>query len=278
MTTTLKLPPSAETLPPLRGLVEPAAEPLMVPHLHVCPDCQRAHESLFRGTQAVCPDCNVKRQRDVMAARDGATQEELRRRKVEAWYTLCPPDYRRTSWQTHPELSPVCRALARNWLPPKTGVERGLGLFGPTGRGKTRAMYAILQRLHFGGGGCCRVDATTYADAASVVQDMRAPWGVKGPARDLLARCKTARVLYFDDLGKEQSTPGVAHHMHEMLEHRKREYLPTLWTSERSGEELAQFLGANYADGIVRRLRDMCAIFHTEADLDEVLNLGENAE
>jgi hypothetical protein len=48
------------------------------------------------------------------------------------------------------------------------------------------------------------------------------------------------------------------------VEDRKAHHRTLLWTSERTADELAQFLGTNYADGIVRRIGETTRIFHTE--------------
>ncbi len=236
---------------------------LEAPHTlpaQTCPECGAQHHSLFR----MCESCLAAIHEPFTAQQQEAKKAEKRTQAVAVWERLCPPAYRRTDWQTHPELSPVCRQLAREWSPPQGVLENGLGIFGPTGRGKTRCMYAILARLHFSGWPCHAVEATRFADAALIASDLRAPWPNKRDAREALRRCQTVRVLFFDDLGKEHSLPGVAKAMHELFEHREAHGLVTLWTSERTGDELAQFLGANYADGITRRLRDMCAIHSTE--------------
>lgn len=231
-----------------------------------CPDCGAQHHSLFR----MCETCLLAIHEPFTARQIEAVKEEKRTLAVKLWERLCPPAYRSTDWKTHLELSPVCRKLAREWTPPPGVLENGLGIFGPTGRGKTRCMYAILARLHFSGWHCHAVEATRFAEAALIAADLRAPWADKREAREFLRRCQTVRVLFFDDLGKEHSLPGVAKAMHELFEHREAYHLTTLWTSERTGDEMAQFLGANYADGITRRLRDTCAIHSTEE-----LPLGE---
>lgn len=273
------------TLAPPAGFVLPDEE-TRVPHTHTCPDCQHEHESLFRGTSAVCPDCLVKRQEALRQTEKEADDKLAQATRVTAWESMCAPDYRRTDWGQHPELSAACRWLARHWrmkgegrpeqmraaFPLKAeedalfGTERGLLIYGPTGRGKTRAMFGILRGLHFSGVPCAVVEAVTFAEMAARAADLRAPWAIKKEAQDFLWSAKHARVLFFDDLGKEGSMPHFARAFHDLLEHRKKHHLPILVTSERVGDELAQHLGTNYADGIVRRLREICAVFSTEDD------------
>lgn len=230
----------------------------------VCSGCGAKFEGIF----AQCPACVESMQKPLKTAEHQQDAEEQRRARVNAWLAMCPPDYRSTSWQSHPELSPVCRRLAKEWkLPGKeAGNCRGLLITGPTGLGKTRAMFEILQRLHFGGVPCMTVEAVDYGAQAMMSTNTRASWVEQRAAHDYLHRAKTVRVLFFDDLGKDGGTgmPGFARSFHDLLEHRKAWHLPTLITTERVGDELAILLGTNYADGIVRRLREMCQIFRTE--------------
>ena len=271
-----KLPPSALTLPDAPATVRAEAK-LLEEHEHTCPTCQSVHISLFRGTSAMCPDCTDKLRLDAVQPVVQRAEHESQEMRLKAWDELCPPDYRSTGWRDHPELSPLCRWVAKHWWlagperdarlgpdgAPVFGKERGLGLFGPTGRGKTRAMYAILKRLHFAGVRCFAVQAIQFAEAAMLIAE-RAPWAERHPALELIRLCHRVPVLLFDDLGKENSTPAVAKAIHDLVEERKAFHRTLLWTSERTDDELAQFLGKNYADGIVRRIGEITRIFHTE--------------
>lgn len=246
-----------------------AQEPPELLRMQTCPDCGTAHLSLFR----LCPDCALKRHEPVVEAEKEKAQAESQQARVKAWLEMCPPDYRSTNWAAHPELSPVCHRMAKEWwLPPRdsTTSERGLLLHGPSGRGKTRAMFEILRRLHFAGIPCMAVEAVAFAEQAVTSTHLSSPAKERHEAQALLRRAKTVKVLFFDDLGKDGGTsmPGFARAFHDLLEHRKAHHLPTLITTERVGDELACLLGTNYADGIVRRLREMCAIHATDPSDD----------
>lgn len=269
-----RFPPSALTLPSETPLVQVQEPELMVEHEHTCPRCQTVHTSLFRGTTAMCPACTDALREAALRPEQHKSRAESHEARLRAWYELCPPDYRSTSWRDHPELSPLCRWVAKYWWlagaerdalrgpdgKPVFGHQRGLGLFGPTGKGKTRAMYAILKRLHFAGIRCYAVQSIRFAEAAMLIAE-RAPWSMREPALDLIRRCHTVPVLLFDDLGKENSTPAVAKAMHDLVEERKAHLRPFLWTSERTADDLAQFLGVNFADGIVRRIDEITRVF-----------------
>ena len=214
-----------------------------------CPLCGKTHTEFFK----TCGDC--------LDARSETAKEESRkeahRDRQKKWVEICPAEYRRTRWN-HPGLSPIARQLAASWWPDWHGAEPGLGLYGSSGIGKTRCAWSILQRLHFAGVTVAAVDAVHFARAAA---DWHCPEN-RHEARRLIGRCKRIRVLLFDDLGKERATNTTAAALHDLFEERCREGRPLIWTSERTGDELAQHMGDNYADGIIRRLRERTQIHH----------------
>lgn len=215
----------------------------------LCPDCQTP---LKADELAVCGDC--------ADARSARHAEQLRAEKqterVQKWLALCPPLYASTAWTQHPELSPVCRDVAESWWADARGI--GLGLYGRTGLGKTRAMFSILRRHHFAGRQVLPLQSMDIEEAAAnVFADDPL---LRNGAHDTLRRARGAGILYLDDLGKEKMTERVAKEFHRLIEHRCRHRLPTLWTSEQSGDWLARRLGEAYGDGLIRRLREFTDI------------------
>lgn len=213
-----------------------------------CTRCETPHDGLFE----VCIDCIDKIQASHRTAEETTANQQRQAAKAAEWNQLCPLDYRKTDW-ADPRLSVICTDLAKTWWPAWDQEERGLGIIGSTGLGKTRAAYAILQRLHFAGIGVQAIDSIQFARAASNYHDDDRL--EKAAARDLLRRAQTVKVLLLDDIGKEPATPRAASALHELLELRNRNHLPLIFTTERSGDDLAPMFGTNYADGIIRRLR-----------------------
>jgi len=213
-----------------------------------CTHCAKPHDGLF----ALCIDCIDAIQSQHRSTEEKTAKQQRHAAKSAEWQHLCPLDYRKTDW-TDPRLSPICAELAKTWWPAWDQEERGLGIVGTTGLGKTRAAYAILQRLHFAGIPVLAIDSISFARAASNYHDDDKI--EKSSARDLLRRAQTTKVLLLDDIGKEPATPRAASALHELLELRNRNHLPLIWTTERSGDDLAPMFGTNYADGIIRRLR-----------------------
>lgn len=228
------------------------------PETRICDRCGGEHDGLFR----TCAECLAPVTEASAEAFEEKTKAEVAQARAEAWADICPPIYRHTDWQ-RAGLSPVCRDLARRWSPAWGSERCGLGIYGSTGLGKTRAMFGILRRLHFAGVAVLAVDAVRFAKAAS---DWNASDSTeRREARRLIYRMHSVRVLLLDDLAKERSTPAVASAMHDLIETRLRNFRPLLFTTERTGTELATLLGGpasagNFADGIIRRLRGACAI------------------
>jgi hypothetical protein len=125
-------------------------------------------------------------QRPQRAQTQEIAEKEARIRRTNLWKQLCPKAYNLTDWSRH-ALSPVCRHLAKEWWPRWNAEDSGLGIYGSTGQGKTRAMYAILRRLHFAGISCLAVDATAFARAASTWNDNDRH--TQQDSRALLRRC-----------------------------------------------------------------------------------------
>lgn len=214
-----------------------------------CTDCNAALEPDDLSICGVCADA-----RCAQAASE--QQEEAHKDRVHRWTVLCPPLYQSTAWTQHPELAPVCREVAKSWWVTKRGI--GLGLYGPSGSGKTRAMFEVLKRHHFAGRHVMAIQSMDIEEACGLL--LHSDPVVKQDARQTLRRCHKAGILYIDDIGKERMTDPVAREFQRLIEHRSRQFLPTFWTSEQTGDWLLQRIGVAYGDGLIRRLRDFSDI------------------
>ncbi len=158
---------------------------------------------------AVCGACADKRS----ASLEEGQKKEAHEERVRLWQKICPALYSSTAWASHPELSPVAREVAKSWWAGRDGM--GLGLHGPTGRGKSRAMFEILRRHHFAGRHVMAVQSMEIEEAA--VKMFSDEPRARVEAQDLLRRCRTTGLLYIDDLGKEKMTERVAKEFHRLV-------------------------------------------------------------
>ena len=220
---------------------------LMDVRIRLCPDCQRPSDGPF----GVCNPC--------MDARQAKHSDDLKREKAEklalVWRRICPPLFNKTKWD-HPGLSLVLCELAHTWWAKDDGM--GLGVYGPTGVGKTRAVWEILRRHHFSGRS---VFAATAQQIQIAVGDFHTDAFMdRSAARKLIRDCKGSGILFIDDIGKERTTAAVAAVLHDIVDTRVSHKRPILWTSELTGTELGEKLGENYGNGLIRRLREFSTV------------------
>lgn len=213
----------------------------------ICPLCQEPHIGFF----SVCYICTEAQE----AQRQEQAKREAHIAKGVEWKEMCPPIYRTSDWG-RTDIATECANVAQTWWAKDDG--KGLGIYGGSGLGKTRAMWEILKRHHFAGRKVKAIDAIGLENAAGDrhYSDRRESLS----ARHSIQQCKHVGILYIDDLGKERASPAVAKVLHDIIEHRTRNRLTTLWTSEKVGAELGARLGDDYADGLIRRLREFSTI------------------
>jgi DNA replication protein DnaC len=224
----------------------------------------------------ICEACSAQSEALVVAEERNAKKAELER-KVEAWLAICPEQYRSTAW-FQPEfaerreagtdgkelvlgLSPACAYVAKNWRVPTSGSKLGLGLHGPPRRGKTRALFGVLQRYHFAGRKVAYFMANDLETALGDLSSYDSQ--LKRKAQRVIDATRTAWMLFIDDIGMQTMTDKISAAFFTLFEHRTSRRLPTLWTSNLVGDQLALMLG-HRGDAIVGRLREFCHTVNTE--------------
>jgi len=135
------------------------------------------------------------------------------------------------------------------WTPDE---QLGLILVGPSGSGKSRTMYLLLDRL--------RRERQIIADVQPCIQLRQkivsaARSRHESDRHDLITQLATAPVLYLDDLGQMNNTDAAAEALLEIVELRHRAELPTLATTQFSDEEFIKtFKQRQTGEAIARRL------------------------
>ena len=173
----------------------------------------------------------------------------------------------KADWQKVPEA--IKRAMPRATLLALSGGNvpaTGFGLGADTGSGKTMALAAILrgfQRAYRKAYAVRLVEETRrHGKRADVRFEHQAVWlswpdsvtairlhAIDGIAEQMLERAETAPLLVLDDLGRERIKGAyvddfAASQLDRLVNHRYREELPTLWTSNLPEIDLTSIYGA----------------------------------
>ena len=119
---------------------------------------------------------------------------------------LLPPLFHATD-PNHPAIPQDLLAKILEYDPATAGG-KGIGLHGPTGGCKTRAMFLLLRKLHYQGVKVGWVRAVDLSRASSEYFDFDD--AVRNRAREVLKNALRVSVLFIDDLGKERFTSAAA--------------------------------------------------------------------
>ena len=202
------------------------------------PNCFKCHSVEVPKMFAVCPACQ--------AAIDQAKAEQLTPR----WQAICPRDYRTIDRKRLPAADKLDGVL--DW---EYGA-MGLMLYGPTGRGKTRAAWALMEKLFFAGRSVRALDsmaglryAALYARGAELVE----VW---------IDELISVDVLLLDDVFKNKLTDSFEGVIFTLIDQRIAAQLPTILTSNDTGETLKGRVTVDRSAPLLRRLREHCIQIH----------------
>jgi len=133
-----------------------------------------------------------------------------------------------------------------NW---EDNREAGKGLYfcGSVGAGKTHLAVAVMNELIQR-----KRVPSLFVTVPELLDNLRGAYN--DPGRDLdewMAAVKNADFLVLDDLGSERSTEWVKERIFVIVNHRYREALPTIFTSNIGPEDLPAQLGDRTASRII---------------------------
>jgi DNA replication protein DnaC len=134
----------------------------------------------------------------------------------------------------------------KNW---EENREAGRGLYfcGDVGTGKTHLAVAVMNELMQR-----RRVPSLFVTVPEFLDNLREAYMI--PGRDLdewMDAVKNADLLVLDDLGAEKPNPWVRERLFVVVNHRYREALPTLFTSNIGPKDLASQLGERTASRII---------------------------
>jgi DNA replication protein DnaC len=238
------------------------AAPPIPTRLRSCLDCGQ----VFEGILGLCAECSEAR----LAEESRTRQAQRDQARLSAYLKVCPVTYRHTDW-SHPGLHERCVSTALSWSPDAGGRWRSLGMFGPSGTGKTRTAFHILRRhvLSHDVYAVHASDAWDHGDhvqgiSSAAVQRLRHAEEPRlaDAARQCLQRARTCGLLLIDDMGKERAghdgavSEAVGEALFSLIEYRVAHDLPVIWTCNMSEDDLQKRLGPDRGTPMMRRLRE----------------------
>src|SRR5215207_8883899 len=195
------------------------------------------------------PECEKKNdQREWEIARRDSRVATLRERsglsKRLKGYTLANFDHQ-VSKSTEKAFAKVMDYIM-NW---KENQEAGRGLYfcGGVGTGKTHLAVAVMNELIQ-----TKRVPSLFVTVPELLDNLRGAYN--DPGRNLdewMDAVKNADLLLLDDLGSERPTEWVQERLFVIINHRYRESLPTVFTSNIGPENLPAQLGERTASRII---------------------------
>lgn len=196
------------------------------------------------------PKCEEKNdQREWEMSRRSARVENLRERsglsKRMKGYALANFDPYANPPETMKATERV-ESYLRNW---EENREAGRGLYfcGNVGTGKTHLAVAVMNELI-----SRKRVPSLFVTVPELLDNLRGAYMI--PGRDLdewMEAVKNADLLVLDDLGAEKSTAWVQERVFVIVNHRYREALPTIFTSNIEPDDLPAQLGERTASRII---------------------------
>lgn len=234
----------------------------------ICQECQQAffYEPILvmgrdfgKALNTHCEGCNAKAERETKE-RESAAEKAEREARVQA----LPIDLLETDVE-FPSFNRELWEVVSQWKPSLKSL--GLAIIGPGDRSKTRCMtLAAIASIRRG----CDVKWTTANRLFDAAQEIRhSTRSIATAAREHLQECRTARVLFLDDLGKNQWSADFEKQLFYILDHRKNHRLPLVYSSNCHPHAFSQVLSEFNRDPIIGRLLDRMTIidlFETSTD------------
>lgn len=196
-----------------------------------------------------CQRCNAER----YVPGEGRTGLEIckpcKTSDSEALYLkLCPEEYQ----DTDPARLPLAQyEKAMQWkMNPK-----GLLLTGVTGKGKTRIVWKLIEKLikenHLRGLQVFSSTGFGHELGKAYKNEVAEEW---------IESIWKAPLVVFDDLGKSKFTDRVETELFGVIDYRTSHKLPIIATTNDTGQSLSDRMSDNRAEPLIRRLREFCEV------------------
>ncbi len=183
-------------------------------------------------------------------------RRQQRADRARYWHAQCPSRSRQSRWD-HPRLLPYTQQI--NQVLQWQAGDEGMLITGPTGRGKSRAMWALLRRLLAHEGRDVRVWRSfdffrTMQEQINYGRDESRAW-IKSVAR--------IPIIALDDWGQEAVTTAKADWCQatffDLLDQRLGEGRPLIVTTNLTAQQIADTDSKGVrANPMLRRVLDTC--------------------
>ncbi len=195
---------------------------------------------------AICDRCDAQVEQERRDA-DAARVQQARRA---AWLKVCPPLYRDTDLDRLPPIRPDVVEKVITW---QMGP-RGLVLHGPTGTGKTRLVWKLLERLHHHQG----IKFRYFGPSDFGHQVKRALWRSPIEGEKWVQGVVNAPLVVFDDLGKSNLSEQEQAELFHVVNTRAEWCRPIIVTGNSTGDTMKGMFSGDRGEPIIRRLREFC--------------------
>jgi len=160
------------------------------------------------------------------------------------WFDVCPPLYQGTIADRLP-----CQEAFEEMMTWEYGPT-GLVLHGPSGTGKSRCGWLLIEREYKLGRNSASMDSTAglkyaskFSTSAAVVEE----W------IDGFIKCD---LLFMDDIFKNKLTDSFEGVIFTLLDQRIQQMKPTIITSNDTGKTLTSRMTEDRGEPLIRRLRE----------------------
>ena len=187
-----------------------------------------------------CDECRQKRE-----------DREYAEERGNLWREVCPAEYRATNEERLQNGSGDLWEAIQLW----SYCSMGLGFVGKAGRGKTRAMWILLKRLHDAGKKIVAIDSAELSRGIA----LRYSENPADAVRWIESMIK-ADLFFLDDHGKGKMTERVESELFGIIEGRIKHQRPIMFTSNMTVAEMKKSIYTDNIGPIYRRLLEFCRI------------------
>jgi DNA replication protein DnaC len=212
-----------------------------------CEGCKRTKTTLWCDKDGVPLDGKSKAYCEL--CEHGERKVRERQDKEKKFDELTPSLFRKTRPQQIPAQDALVEAL--KWEP--QADKPFLLAYGPPGRGKTRTAFLVARRLF--STSRTRNPTFLHSPAGGFSARIVSAWR-DGGADELVREYRGADILLLDDIDKDKLSPRAEEALFAVINARAEAGLPTILTTNASGERIVARFTEEFRGPILRRLAE----------------------